>query len=117
MFPDPYGIPVLGNFTRQGTSNPETLGRFRNATGTIVLEVRQKPTSKQRKRRELVMTMKKIVTDPITSQVKEVSFSVGAYVDQPNFGVGLADVAGLMDAIGTIFADDTTGTLLMQGDT
>lgn len=117
MFPDPFSIPVLGNFVRQGTSNAEVLGRFINPAGTIVFEVRQKATSRSRKRREIVMSMKKVVTDPITGSVKEVSFSVGAFVDQPNFGVALADVAGLADAIGVLFADDNVITLLMRGDT
>jgi len=100
MLPDPMTINYFGDkvFARQGTSNPEVLGRFLYAPDNIELTVRQNKTA-ARFRREMRFTVPKIVEDPISGVSKEVSASCILAFDEPRFGFSDADLLNLWSGL------------------
>jgi hypothetical protein len=120
MLPDPVVINWYGNknFIRQGTPNPENLGKFYNAESGLTLTFRQNSTA-ARFRREARMTLPKIVTDPITGVVKEVTASAMIILDEPRFGFTDTELKDLYLAVAAGVNENTYERLykLLGGET
>jgi hypothetical protein len=100
-YSDPQSLTISGNaesFVRQGSAQPERLGKFATADGEFELTVRQDKTA-ARFRREIRLTQKKVAADPISAVNKEVSASVILVIDEPRWGFSDADLAALSDGL------------------
>lgn len=87
-FADPQSVTINGvakSLVRQGSPQPERLGKFSTAEGDFEFTVRQDKTA-SRFRREIRLTQKKVAADPISAVNKEVSTSVYIVVDEPRWG-------------------------------
>jgi len=114
MFADPQTVTVNAvaqTCARQGTSSPETLGRFATADGTYEVSIRQNKTA-NRFRREYRLTQKKVAADPISSINKEVSTSVMIVVDEPRWGFSDTEIGYLTAAVIAAFTNTTRDKLL-----
>lgn len=119
MFNNALTMTVAGSavtFSRKGTASPETLGVFKNADGTLKVEIRQKST-RARKRHEIVMTKTKYASDPLTSVNSEVSASLGLYFDEPKIGFSDDEATNLLGAIRDWINADTNFAQLLSDDT
>lgn len=117
MFADPQSVTVNAvakSLARQGTSSPETLGRFVTADGEFEYTVRQNKTA-NRFRREIRLTQKKVSADPISAINKEISTSVMVVVDEPRWGFSDTEIGYLTAAIITAF-DSTARDKLLAGE-
>lgn len=117
MFADPQTLTidsVATTFARQGSANPERLGKFRSADGTMEFEIRQNTTA-ARFRREVRLTMKKVAADPISALNKEVSASVIMVIDEPRWGFTDTELGNLSDAV-EAWWDSTSRAKLLGGE-
>lgn len=101
---------------RQGVNNAADLGKFVSDNGVYTLEVRQKRT-RNRKRHEFVVTLKKITADALTAVNTEVSCSAGFYLDEPNAGFDGTEKYNLMRVFSPMLVGGTYFTPLVRGDT
>lgn len=115
-YADPQTINAVAH-NRVGSAKPLTLGVFQDTTGNSELQVRQNLTSKRR-RREVVLTVKKIAADPISAQNAEVSASVMIVVDQPRWGFSVADLETMENNLRTWFtaSSNAARTKLLGGE-
>lgn len=114
MYADPQSVTinaVANSLPRQGTDSPATLGRFANADGTLVFDVRQNKTA-NRFRREVRLTQKKVATDPISAVNKEISTSVMIVVDEPRWGFSDTELGYLTAALIAWFTNANRDKLL-----
>lgn len=115
----------LSLWAEDGTSSEILLNRlpssdpftsiFETADGIYKAEIRQKST-KARKRHEIVVTKRKIATDPLTAVLSEVSASAGFFVDEPKIGFTDEELHDLARTIVMGWATHTAVfPLLVQG--
>jgi hypothetical protein len=113
MLTDPQSIThnaIALSLPRQGTSQPERLGKFATSDGNFEFTVRQDKTS-NRFRREVRLTQRKVAADPISALNKELSASVILVIDEPRFGFSDAELALLSKALIDAY---TASTYAMQ---
>jgi len=118
MFTDPQTLTVDTAslvLARQGTSSPETLGRFVTPDGEFEFTVRQNKTA-NRFRREIRLTQKKVAADPISAINKELSASAIVVVDEPRWGFTDEELGALLVAITSYAADGDTQGKLFGGE-
>lgn len=114
MFADPQSVTVNAvakSLVRVGNSQPERRGSFRTADGLFTFEIRQDQT-RDRFRREVRLTQKKVAADPITAMNKEVSASVILAVDEPKWGFDDTELGYLTAAIVTWFSNPNRDKML-----
>lgn len=114
MYADPQSVTVNAvakSLARVGNSSPERRGSFRTTDGLFLFEVRQDQT-KDRFRREVRLTQKKVAADPITAMNKEVSTSVIIAVDEPKWGFDDTELSYLTAAIISWFTNGNRDKLL-----
>lgn len=105
-YADPQSVTVdavAHTLNRIGTPNPEKVGVYSSADGSLRLTIRQDKTA-NRFRREARLTMTKIAADPISAQNKEISTSVVFVVDEPRWGFTDAEQENLLSALATWFS-------------
>lgn len=114
MFADPQSVTINAvavAMPRQGTAQPERIGTFANADGTVAFDVRQNKTA-NRFRREVRLTQKKVAADPITTLNKEISTSVMIVVDEPRWGFTDTEISYLTAALVAWFTNANRDKLL-----
>lgn len=114
MFADPQNVTVNAvaqTLPRVGSNNPTTVGTFKTTDGTYAIDVRQNQTA-NRFRREFRLTMKKVATDPISAQNKEVSASFILAFDHPKWGFTNTELGYLSAAVIAAFSNAQRDKLL-----
>lgn len=114
MYTDPQALTVNAvavSMPRIGTTNPTTIGTFQSADGRYTLSIHQNGR-KQRCRREIRFTERKIAVDPISAQNKEVSASVMIAFDAPRTGFSNLDLSHLSNALVAHFTGAVRDKLL-----
>lgn len=104
------------DLARRQTNNPADLGKFVSPDGLLTLEIRQKST-RGRKRHEVVLTRKKVATDPLTSTLSEVSASAIIALDQPKLGFTVDDLWDMHRAIAVWIMYAGSFESVVTGDT
>lgn len=114
MYADPQSVTVNSvaqSMPRQGSTQPDRIGTFATADGTLHFDIRQNKTS-NRFRREVRLTQKKIAADPISAINKEVSTSVMIVVDEPRWGFSDTELGYLTSALVAWFTNANRDKLL-----
>lgn len=114
MYADPQSVTinaVATSLPRVGSAQPTRLGKFQDVTGNVTFEVKQ-DSSKDRFRREVRLTQKKIAADPLTATNKEVSTSVFLTVDEPKVGFTDVEIGYLTAALVAWFTNANRDKLL-----
>jgi hypothetical protein len=99
MLADPQSVTI----NAVATSLPKTLpgltaNVYTDATGNVSMTVRQTST-KDRFRREVRLSQKKISADPISAVNKEIGTSVYFVMDEPRWGFTDTEIGYLIDAL------------------
>lgn len=99
MLADPQSVTI----NAVATSLPKTLpgltaNVYTDATGNVSMTVRQTST-KDRFRREVRLSQKKIAADPISAVNKEIGHSVYLVIDEPRAGFTDVEIGYYIDAL------------------
>lgn len=100
-YADPQSVTVNSvaqSLPRIASPAPTTQGVFSTADGTYTYAVRQNST-KDRFRREIRFTQRKVATDPIAAVQKEVSASIIIAVDEPKWGFSDTELGYLIAGV------------------
>lgn len=114
MYADPQSVTVNAiakTLARVGSPSPESRGVFKTTDGEFSLECRQLST-KDRFRREIRLTQKKVAVDPISATNKEISSSVIITVDEPRWGFTDTELGYLSSALVAWFSNTNRDKLL-----
>lgn len=111
-YSDPINMPVVGSIpakvlARLPSAKPTTTGLYRTVDGAFTLQTRQNST-KNRLRKELVLTQFKVASDPLSTNNVEVSASVSLVFDHPKWGFTTAELKDMESALRAWVAGDAT---------
>jgi len=105
MYSDPVDIVIDGatiHLPRVGMGSGTAT--YQNPDGTYALTITQTATKADRRRHQLRLDVKKVVTDPLTSQQDYDSSRILVSIDRPSFGFSVGDVDALMTGIKTLLS-------------
>lgn len=101
MYTDPQSLTINSvaiAFPRVGTSNPTTIGLMRSGDAQYELSIHQNQ-NKNRFRREVRLTQRKLALDPVSALNKEVSSSIIIGFDTPRAGFSNLELSHLSNAL------------------
>lgn len=113
-FADPQSVTINAvafSLPRVAGGDPQRNAIYRHVDGNVELKISQNSTT-SRFRREFRVTQKKVATDPISAQNKELSASVILAIDEPRWGFSLVEKQQLAAAMVLYFTNANRDKLL-----